>query len=81
MPWAVYAYRLERRSSDPLCKGVSVVFLCVNRVQLLAPPEMTKQSEFWMGPPTEIRFHDGTEANPTYGLITQDGQIFSSTRS
>ena len=68
-------------AADSLCKGESVVYLNVNRVQLLAPPAMTKLSEFWMRPLSEIRFHDGTEASPTYELITHDGQIFSSARS
>ncbi len=69
------------KAADSLCKGESVVFVSVNRVQLLPPPEMTQQSEFWMRPLTEIRFHDGTEANPTHEFVTHDGLIFSSARS
>lgn len=66
---------------DSLCKGESVDFLSVNRVQLLAPPAMTKQAEFSMRPLSEIRIKEGTEANPTYEFVTHDGQVFSSARS
>nr|ELU0815824.1 hypothetical protein [Pseudomonas putida]HDS1006277.1 hypothetical protein [Pseudomonas putida] len=65
---------------DSLCKGDSVDFLSVNKVQLLAPPAMTNQTEFTMRLLSEIRIKDGTEATPIYEFVTHDGQVFSSAR-
>lgn len=65
---------------DSLCKGDSVDFLSVNKVQLLAPPAMTNQTEFSMRLLSEIRIKDGTEATPIYEFVTHDGQVFSSAR-
>ncbi|HDS1802980.1 TPA: hypothetical protein QEM76_005700 [Pseudomonas putida] len=65
---------------DSLCKGDSVDFLSVNKVQLLAPPAMTNQTEFSMRLLSEIRIKDGTEATPIYEFVTHDGQVISSAR-
>ncbi|MNJ03078.1 hypothetical protein D3C73_1632590 [compost metagenome] len=63
-------------------KGDAVDFLSVNKVQLIAPPSMTKQPEFSMQLLTEIRIKDGSEgeANPVYEFVTRSGQIYSSAR-
>ena len=65
---------------DSLCKGDSVDFLSVNKVQLLAPPSITNQTEFSMRLLSEIRIKAGTEATPIYEFVTNDGQVFSSAR-
>jgi hypothetical protein len=68
---------------DALCKGDAVDFLNVNKVQLIAPPSMTNQSEFSMQLLTEIRIKEGSEgqAHPVYEFVTRSGQIYSSARA
>ncbi|MNG39636.1 hypothetical protein D3C84_1278130 [compost metagenome] len=63
-----------------LCKGGQVDTLNVNKIQMLAPPAMTKQSGFSMQPLSEIRIKEGSEARPIYEFVTQNGQIYSSAR-
>ena len=65
---------------DSLCTGGAVDFLSVNKVQLIAPPSMTKQTEFSMQLLAEIRVKDGSEENPIYEFVTRDGHIYSSAR-
>lgn len=65
---------------EALCKGSSPEFLSVNRVQLIAPPAMTKQPEISMQLLSEIRVEEGSEADPVYVFVTRDGQIFTSAR-
>lgn len=65
---------------DSLCRGGQVDTLRVNKIQLLAPPEMTKQSGFSMHPLSEIRIKEGSAVNPVYEFLTQNGQIYSSTK-
>lgn len=65
---------------DALCKGSSPEFLSVNRVQLIAPPAMTKQPEISMQLLSEIRVEEGSEEDPVYEFVTRDGQIFTSAR-
>ena len=65
---------------DSLCKGDAVDFLSVNKVQLLAPPAMTNQSEFSMKLLSEIRIKDGTQPTPVYEFVTSDGHVYSSAR-
>lgn len=67
---------------DTLYKGDAADFLSVNKVQLIAPPSMTKQPEFSMQLLKEIRIKDGSEdeANPVYEFVTRSGQIYSSER-
>jgi hypothetical protein len=63
-----------------LCKGGQVDTLNVNKIQMLAPPAMTKQSGFSMQPLSEIRIKEGSEARPVYEFVTKNGQIYSSAR-
>ncbi len=65
---------------DSLCRGGQVDTLRVNKIQLLAPPEMTKQSGFSMHPLSEIRIKEGSAVSPVYEFVTQNGQIYSSTK-
>ena len=65
---------------DSLCRGGQVDALNVNKIQLLAPPAMTKQSGFSMQPLSEIRIKEGSAASPVYEFVTQNGQIYSSSR-
>lgn len=65
---------------DSLCRGEQVDTLRVNKIQLLAPPEMTKQSGFSMHPLSEIRIKEGSAVSPVYEFLTQNGQIYSSTK-
>lgn len=65
---------------DSLCRGGQVDTLSVNKIQLLAPPAMTKQSGFSMQPLSEIRIKEGSAASPIYEFVTQNGEIYSSTR-
>lgn len=65
---------------DCLCRGDAVDFLSVNKVHLLAPPSMTKQSEFSMQLLSEIRIQKGSQPNPVYEFVTRDGQVYSSAR-
>lgn len=54
-------------------QGDAVDFLNVNKVQLIAPPSMTNQSEFSMQLLTEIRIKEGSEgqAHPVYEFVTE----------
>lgn len=65
---------------DSLCKGDTVEFLSVNKIQLMAPPSMTKQNEFSMQVLSEIRIQEGTQPNPIYEFVTRDGRVYSSAR-
>lgn len=65
---------------DSLCKGDQVDTLSVNKIQLVAPPSMTHQSEFSMQLLSEIRIKEGSEASPVYEFITQKGHIYSSAK-
>ncbi|KGK23461.1 hypothetical protein GT93_00880 [Pseudomonas plecoglossicida] len=65
---------------ESLCKGDTVDFLSVNKVQLIAPPSMTKQNEFSMQLLSEIRIVEGTQPNPVYEFVTFNGRVYSSAR-
>ncbi|KAF4559919.1 hypothetical protein HBJ16_002528 [Pseudomonas sp. CES] len=65
---------------DSLCKGGTAEFLSVNKIQLMAPPSMTKQNEFSMQVLSEIRIQKGSQPNPIYEFVTRDGQVYSSAR-
>ncbi len=65
---------------DSLCQGDTVEFLSVNKIQLMAPPSMTKQNEFSMQVLSEIRIQEGSQPNPIYEFVTRDGQVYSSAR-
>lgn len=65
---------------DSLSKGDTAEFLSVNKIQLMAPPSMTKQNEFSMQVLSEIRIQEGSEPNPIYEFVTRDGQVYSSGR-
>ncbi len=65
---------------DSLCKGDAVEFLSVNKVQLIAPPSMTKQNEFSMQVLSEIRIQEGSQPHPIYEFVTRDGKVYSSAR-
>lgn len=65
---------------DSLCKGGAMEFLSVNRIQLVAPPSMTKQNEFSMQVLSEIRIQEGSQPKPIYEFVTRDGQVYSSAR-
>ena len=65
---------------ESLRNRYAVDFLSVNKVQLIAPPSMTKQTEFSMQLLAEIRVKDGSEENPIYEFVTRDGHIYSSAR-
>ncbi|WP_409313592.1 hypothetical protein [Pseudomonas putida] len=65
---------------DSLCKGDAVEFLSVNKVQLMAPPSMTKQDEFSMQVLAEIRIQEGSQPHPIYEFVTRDGKVYSSAR-
>ncbi|MNR09244.1 hypothetical protein D3C85_1254390 [compost metagenome] len=77
-PWARLVSSVDE--VDSLCKGGQVDTLSVNKIQLLAPPAMTKQSGFSMQLLSEIRIKEGSEARPIYEFVTQNGQIYSSAR-
>lgn len=65
---------------DSLCKGDALEFLNVNRIQLMAPPSMTKQNEFSMQVLSEIRIQEGSQPHPIYEFVTRDGKVYSSAR-
>ena len=77
-PWVRIVSNVEE--VDSLCKGSRPEALSVNKIQLVAPPSMTRSSEFSMQLLSEIRIKEGSEPRPIYEFVTHDGQVYSSAR-
>lgn len=75
-PWVRMVSDVEEL--DLLCTGEGGVALSVNKIQLLAPPSMTKRSGLSMELLSEIRIQPGTEKSPVFEFVTETGRIYTS---
>ncbi|MFG0528991.1 hypothetical protein ACF8FB_01390 [Pseudomonas sp. yb_2] len=77
-PWVRIVSNVEE--VDSLCKGGTAETLSVNKIQLIAPPSMTRRSELSMQLLSEIRIKPGSQTRPVYEFVTHDGQVYSNQR-